>query len=134
MRRLAAMLCLATVACTSPPPKVPVIDLKDVEAALPSFESAGPEHCNWQNVIFVSVKQGLFVRDPQGVLASSPLLSGSYESSITLPDAARSLGVEDAGVRLYRDPSDIDGGKTRYIYRVYGDEVERLPRFDGGCM
>ncbi len=69
------------------------------------FSSAGPEHCEWQNVTFLYLghtpaaggKQ--YLRDPEGVIPAR-MLATSYAPQVELPCDARDTGFrhEDAAL------------------------------------
>jgi hypothetical protein len=101
--------------------------------------SAGPEHCNWQSAVFMSVGWPLgtvarrateahrFIRDPNGVVSRE--LRNALVTAIDLPIDARDTGYRNGDLELWFSPTDPD---SAYL-RVKND-VERWPRNDSeGC-
>ncbi len=99
--------------------------------------AAGPSHCGWQSVTFLTMGWPLgtraanaaqsreYVRDPKGLVGHFGLRS-SLDLHATLPSDARSTGYVDGSARLYLAPSDDDVA----AYIVQGATVERWPRSD----
>lgn len=94
----------------------------------------GPEHCDWQSAVFLSVGwplgtarptstgTRLYVRDAEGLFPE--LLLSSFEDDAELPRAARFTGYRRHGAELWISSTDVD----RRVYVVRGDDVESWPR------
>lgn len=103
--------------------------------------SAGPEHCDWQDVTFVGGtglptppdgRGGDWVRDPQGVLAFAPQAQSEFRARAALPADAVSTGFLQGRVELWTAPGD----RSAYVYLVNArdrDDVERWVRVQAGC-
>ena len=101
--------------------------------------SAGPEHCDWQSVTFLTIGWPLgslayhsdqareYLRDPEGKVTGHPV-----RLDASLPSDAVATGFRDGPVELYLSRSDQD----RFAYLVLGASVERWPRQDpmAGCV
>lgn len=114
------------------------------ESAVPHAELAvfpAPEHCGWQEAIYLS-GTGLYAprdqdgrlwsRDPKGVLQHFPRAQLEFRSPAVLPADAADTGYRQGAVELWVAPSD----EARYVYVVNGedrDDVERWVRGGGGC-
>ena len=97
----------------------------------------GPEHCDWESTVFLSVGWPLgtrapnvgrarqYVRDPEGKFAGH--LRSRYDSDAELPRKARYTGYHLDDVELWISPSD----SSKAVYLVYTDRVERWPRTKG---
>jgi hypothetical protein len=102
---------------------------------------AGPEHCDWESVTFLSVNVDLdelgtpadqrwFLRDPEGVLSGEGRIA--YDGDAQLPEDAVDTGLRLEGRELWAEPADDPPGPEA-VYVVDGDSVERWPRTDVGC-
>ncbi|HET6166811.1 MAG TPA: hypothetical protein VFE07_08285 [Marmoricola sp.] len=89
----------------------------------------GPEHCDWQDIIFLELgsdasgsAQQEYLRDTRGKLAD--LLDVTYEADATLPKGATDTGWRHDGRELWLVPDR----SAAYLVRV-GDatDVERWP-------
>lgn len=105
--------------------RVPVTDVRS---------SDGPEHCDWQDIVFLHVGAGKdaqqYLRDTRGELAE--LTRGRYAEGVDLPDSAEPTGWRRAGRELWLVPDAV----AAYLVAV-GDrgDVERWPGADGvACM
>jgi hypothetical protein len=88
--------------------------------------SSGPEHCDWQDITFLTLGEGLdarqFLRDVDGELAD--LLHGSFDGIAPLPDDATDTGYRRDGLQLWL------GDDSRAAYLVSesdATDVERWP-------
>lgn len=103
----------------------------------------GPEHCDWQSVVFLDIAWPLgttwesgeggdtddirtYVRDPEGALEDGDYdLAGQLNLDAGLPADSRATGYEMPSAELWFGP---DGG-DRYAYLVRDNgTVERWPR------
>jgi hypothetical protein len=96
--------------------------------------AAGPEHCGWQSVTFLSVGWPLgtrpataagarqFIRDPRHVLPRSL----QFKTNAMLPSDAHPTGYFYGVVELYLSPTD----QGRAVYLVSDGSIERWPRSD----
>lgn len=99
------------------------------------WSRVGPEHCDWDSVVFLSVgwplgtTQGIglpnsdrqYIRDPDDVLD----LGDRLESDVSLPEGSASTGYSTDGIELWFGPDEGD----RYACLVRdADDVERWPR------
>lgn len=103
--------------------------------------AAGPEHCDWQEAVYLGGngldaprdQDGrLWSRDPMGVLEHFPRAQQEFRSPAVLPDDAVDTGYRQAAVELWVAPSD----EARYVYFVNAQDrtdVERWVRGGGGC-
>ncbi len=86
--------------------------------------SDGPEHCDWQDIRFLTLDPGniedktQFVRDTEGVFGT---LATSYDGSTTLPADAVDLGLERDDQHLW---VAVDNSA---LFVVTDDAVERWP-------
>lgn len=99
--------------------------------------SAGPSHCGWDAVTFLSVgwppgtistsasQDRQYIRDPAGRIHQGRLL-GSWEHNPKIPADARDSGYRYGALDLYLAPSDED----IYAYLVAPSDSERWPRSD----
>ena len=98
--------------------------------------NAGPEHCEWQDVVFLEIgyRSGLtqpglsgkltFLRDSEGVLADQVV--SQFEADIILPSDAVATGWQRDGQDLWLDPD----GAAAYLH-VGGEHFEKWPRARG---
>lgn len=102
--------------------------------------AAGPEHCSWQEAVFLGAavlpapRDGghLWSRDPQGVLTHHPRAQQEFQARATLPADAGFTGYAQGPVELWVAPSD----GWEYVYLVNAenrDDVERWVQGGGGC-
>lgn len=99
---------------------------------------SGPSHCDWDEIIFLSIGWPLgtsidasdsadtirqFVRDPSGTGAITNVSAGSFEPTATLPADASYSGYHTAEVQLWLTKSDPDSA-----YVTDGTTTERWPR------
>ncbi len=102
---------------------------RNVELGLIGIDVAGPRHCDWQSVRFLSLSEGgqSFVRDPEGVLLTDR--DSPYVGDTHLPDGAVDTGYRRGHDQLWRE----SGRKA--IYVITPDTVERWPKDPGevGC-
>lgn len=118
-------------------------------AGSPNAEGAsefdGWEHCGWQDARFLIVpalhvpgRESLppdrqnyqwltFVRDPKHVLPANVV--GTLNLDAALPGDAVRTPYTQKGRELWFSPVEGASG----VYVVDGSNVERWPRFDGGC-
>jgi len=111
---------------------------------LQAVEDLGPEHCGWQTVRFLTVPAVeipgrelltgdraiyhslTYVRSSARVLAHT---QGDFEPKPALPADAVRTPYTNGDRQLWFSSSEATLG----AYIVEGDNVERWPRFDGGC-
>lgn len=123
----------------------PVYQLAGSPNAEGASEFDGWEHCGWQSARFLVVPAVhiagrhelppdmqrypwlTFVRDRQQVLRANVVSALNLDASLP-PDAIRAPYTQK-GRELWFSPSESASG----AYVVDGSEVERWPRFDGGC-
>jgi hypothetical protein len=100
--------------------------------------SAGPEHCDWQDLAFLSMswppgssphgknlRQYIRVSPAQARMLLDPKrLAGPLRMHATLPKDAVDTGYQSGSVHLWFARSDQD----RYAYLVSGSTVEAWPR------
>src|SRR4051812_38256615 len=100
--------------------------------------SGGPEHCDWQDLAFVTatwplgsaphgtnLRQYIRVSPAQARMLLNPKnLAGPLRLQATLPKDAVDTGYRSGTVHLWLSPSDQD----RYAYLVSGTTVEAWPR------
>lgn len=102
----------------------------------------GPEHCGWQDALFLGGEalslsrddaRGLhFARDPRGVLTHAPHVRVQFRADAELPADAVDTGLSQGRVQLWTAASD--GGA--YVYLVNADDrgdAERWVRGGGAC-
>ncbi|MFJ4713315.1 hypothetical protein [Streptomyces sp. NPDC088785] len=90
----------------------------------------GAEHCDWQDVEFVTLDRGddgrrrgrQYLRDARGVLADLDGLSSTYAEDVPLPSDAVDTGYRDAGRELWLAPD-----RSRAYVRDADGTVERWP-------
>jgi hypothetical protein len=87
---------------------------------------AGPEHCDWQDITFLTLGSGeqerQFLRDTTGELQRS--LTTTYDGRAVLPQDATDTGFERNGRHLWLDPD----GTAAYLVRTDDPtDVERWP-------
>jgi len=99
--------------------------------------SAGPEHCGWQGVTFLtlgwppgtysatSAHSRQYVRDPRHLLLVPAYLRSRLDLSAHLPGDARPTGLRYRGVEI-----DVAADADTAIYMVGGGHAERWPRSD----
>ena len=103
--------------------------------------SAGPEHCDWESVTFLSVGIDLdklgtlaheqwFFRDPEGLISGFGEVA--YDGDAQLPEGAVATGLRLGEREVWAEPADDPPGPAA-VYVVEGDSVERWPRTDVGC-
>lgn len=98
---------------------------------------AGPAHCGWGSVTFLTLGWPLgthaqsgaqsrqYIRDPNGVIPTTGLRS-RFGLNAELPPDARPTGYQDGNTKLYLAPSD----EGNVVYLVNGTSIERWPRSD----
>jgi len=103
--------------------------------------AAGPEHCSWQEAVYLSgtglkaprdMAGGLWERDPTGVLEHFPRAKRDFRARAVLPPDAADTGFRQGAVEVWTAPSD----RAAYVYLVNGQDradVERWVRGGGGC-
>ena len=79
----------------------------------------GPEHCGWHLAIFLNVDDGLFFRDPEGVMSQWTTTTFAIVDSI--PATAVDSGYRSGDTVLWLDP-----GADAYV--VTDERIERWPR------
>ena len=88
--------------------------------------AAGPEHCDWQDITFLTLGEGghrrLFVRDTLGEFAE--LTTTTYADDVTLPADAEPTGWSHDGRELWLG---ADGGAAYLVSAADGTDVERWP-------
>jgi hypothetical protein len=96
------------------------------------IEEAGPSHCGWDDVTFISFRGGVFLRGSDGkALRMGGVEYGAVDA---LPDDATFSGWAKGDQELWADlPGPGSEGAPRSLYVVSGDGIERLPRFPVGC-
>ncbi len=100
---------------------------------------AGPEHCDWQSVIFMSLAMPVgslansgtdsiqFLSDPLGVMSGiDGRFKGRFQVDTELPDDAKFSGYTKNGVELWISGSELETG----IFMVEGKDVEKWPRVE----
>jgi hypothetical protein len=104
---------------------------------------AGPEHCDWQNVVMLRVGWPLgtvsrhadqtrqFIRDPEGAIEDFEGLDGTVEIGVELPSDARYTGYHIDDLQLWLSTAEPDAAYLRV-----GENVERWPRAEPqvACM
>jgi hypothetical protein len=97
------------------------VNAKDERVPTRTIQSSrGPEHCDWDSAIFLSLGDDIFVKDTQGVLPHE-LLSGPFVPDIALPKDARDTGYMLDGQRLWV------GADRSSAFIVTEQAVERWP-------
>jgi len=103
--------------------------------------ASGPEHCNWQEAVYLGGSGleaprdqdgALWTRDPKGVLEHFPRARQEFSSPAVLPADAVDTRYRQGAVELWIAPSD----QARYAYFVNADDrtdIERWVRGGGGC-
>lgn len=101
----------------------------------------GPEHCSWQDAVYLSGSAlpaprdengRLWARDPQGVLEHFPRAEADFRARAVLPEDARATGHRQGNAEVWTAPSD----KGDYVYLVNTGrpaDAERWVRGGGGC-
>jgi hypothetical protein len=98
--------------------------------------SAGPSHCGWQSLTFLTLGWPLgnssptapareYIRDPYAHTAGLHL-RGTWEHNPKLPSDARDTRYSYGTIKLYFAVSDTD----QYVYLVAPGDSERWPRSD----
>jgi hypothetical protein len=87
---------------------------------------AGPEHCDWQDITFLTVRRGTdeqqYLRDTDGELGRS--LTTTYDDAATVPRGATDTGYERDGRHLWLDHE----GTAAYLVSTDDPaDVERWP-------
>lgn len=103
--------------------------------------AAGPEHCGWQDAVYLGSSRlgaprdergGLWARDPDGVLTHAPEVRAGFRARAVLPPDARATGYRQGAVEVWTAPSD----GAEFVYLVNSTDradVERWVRGGGGC-
>ena len=93
------------------------------------FSFDGPEHCDWQDMVFLEVGEDSYLRDPSGEM--DDWTRGPFEAAASLPDDARATGWIRDGRELWTVPS----GAAAYLVSVDdAEDVEKWPSAkDVGC-
>lgn len=101
----------------------------------------GPEHCDWQDALYLSgtalpaprdERGDLWARDPEGVLDHFPRARADFRADAVLPADARATGYRQGDAEVWTAPSDAGD----YVYLVHAgrpDDAERWVRGGGGC-
>lgn len=112
--------------------------------SVPTSELAlarGPEHCEWQESLWLSGsalsaprddRGPHWVRDPKGVLTHAPYAKAGFRARAVLPADARDTGYAQGPVELWVAASD----RADFVYLVNARDradVERWVRAAGGC-
>ncbi|MFC4786800.1 hypothetical protein ACT8ZV_20160 [Nocardioides sp. MAHUQ-72] len=88
----------------------------------------GPEHCDWQDIVFLSMgserypADHLFLRDEEGLLQD--LLRTTFSDSVALPRDATDTGYQHDGRRLWLA---ADGSAAYLVSTSDRTDVERWP-------
>ncbi len=107
----------------------------------------GPEHCDWESVVFLSVlwppgrkvKAGedidvmdtrQYVRDAKNMLGRRAKHRGELDLDVSMPRDAADTGYHTKGAALWFGPDDGD----RFAYLVLDGRTERWPRDRIACM
>jgi hypothetical protein len=80
----------------------------------------GPEHCDWQSMIFLTLGKTTYVRNPQPALAE--YFADPYDPHAELPDDAIDTGYDRDGGHLWLAPDK----KVAYVGTT--DDIEVWPR------
>lgn len=90
----------------------------------------GPEHCDWQDVTFLHLRDATFLRDTRGVLADS--LVTTWSDDVDLPAEATDTGFRHDGRQLWLAR---DGSAAFLVSTSDAGDVERWPATRGlvGC-
>lgn len=89
----------------------------------------GPEHCDWQDITFLHLRDQTFLRDTRGVLAE--LLTTTWSDDVDLPAGATDTGFRHDGRQLW-----LAGDASAFLVSTSdASDVERWPATrDGiGC-
>ncbi|MBI5949906.1 MAG: hypothetical protein HY875_17350 [Chloroflexi bacterium] len=86
----------------------------------------GPEHCDWQTIVFLQFRGKTYAGDPFGILADHT--AGPFDRNARLPSDAKATGYRSGKRQLWTAASDPDA-----VFISAGGRAERWPRFDGGC-
>ena len=101
----------------------------------------GPEHCHWQDALYLSgtglpaprdERGQLWARDPRGVLEHVPRARAEFRAEAVLPHDARATGYRQGNIEVWTAPSD----EGEYVYVVNSgraSDAERWVRGGGGC-
>lgn len=81
---------------------------------------AGPAHCDWESVTFLSLGDRQYLRDPEGAFGPDDLVV-DYDGDTRLPDDA-----VDTGYRLDEQHVWLAGDESS-VYVVTPDRTERWP-------
>ncbi len=82
----------------------------------------GPEHCDWQDIVFLHLDDKTFLRDTHGELAEA--LRTTYSATVALPRDAKDTGYQHDGRRLWL----ADDGSAAYLVTTNDpQDVERWP-------
>jgi len=82
----------------------------------------GPEHCDWQDIVFLHLRDDTFLRDTEGELRD--FLRTTYSETAALPDNAKDTGFEHGGRRLWLA---ADGSAAYLVAAEDAGDVERWP-------
>ncbi len=86
----------------------------------------GPEHCNWQNITFLTLDtnnhERQYLRDTTGRLRQ--MLATTFDATATLPKQATDTGFERDGRRLWLHP---EGMAAYLVDNTNPNNVERWP-------
>jgi len=100
--------------------RVPVTDV---------YSYDGSEHCDWQDIVFLTMGKETYLRDTEGELAAQT--RGRFQGESRLPADAASTGWRHDGRELWT----VDSGDAAYLVSLDDpDDVESWPRAqDFGC-
>ena len=84
--------------------------------------SQGPEHCDWQDITFLELRDETFLRDTRGALADS--LVTTWSDDVALPADATDTGVRHDGRTLW---VAADGSAAFLVSTSDAEDVERWP-------
>jgi hypothetical protein len=82
----------------------------------------GPEHCDWQDNVFLHLGDGTYLRDTKGELRD--FLKTTYSDTVELPTGARDTGYQHDGRRLWLA---ADGSAAYLVATSDPADVERWP-------
>lgn len=103
-------------------------------------QNAGPEHCGWESVTFLSIGDPLgasiaterpgrrFAWDPDNVLVGDPAYAGATIATADLPATAADTGYRDGDSQLWLDDAD-----PSVLYRVHGATADRFAATEAAC-
>jgi hypothetical protein len=84
--------------------------------------TAGPEHCDWQDITFLTIDRTTFLRDSRGELAD--YLQGAFTADATLPADATDSGFGHDGRELWLER---DRSAAYLVAQDDPRDVERWP-------